>query len=373
MDMEFMIGRVGEWKAALDRIRAAAGADNNAGISSYVRIGSEGDRLGLLAFDDIVWAETTIAGVCRGTGGCCVPLALLRVVLEAAPEGAIGVKLDDKSLTFSAPGWKRVIPARDYEQMPPFPTHPAEFKPVQAATVRTLLDSTAHAAGQDNTLSPNLACVVLKRSGEFLDAVAADNKRAARARVPYNASIPELSIHRRALREIRAAINTEDVVELGRKGNHLFLRTPSTAVAVLTVDYSPPDLSSNFGRNYPTEYLLNRTRLIHSLEGAMRLVQALEGPQNEQAGPVEVVLRCEEDYLQVSATTNDSVLSEEQIGCARIGKYAEIRVGGKFLMDAAKAIQSIDVVLRLSQSEGMVSLCAPQSDAFEAVLMAMVS
>jgi DNA polymerase-3 subunit beta len=361
--VEFNILRAEDWITALLRINRAADSERASGLNSYVRLRSAGEGVEMLARDGAVAAKTEIAGPCCATeGGCCVPMQLLKVVLEGAPDMCLKVTLDNNILSFAAPGWKRGITTRDHEEFQHFPKEPERFHSVPFGALRALLNCTTHAADQDDVQHPNRACVTLRRGAGVLDAFSTDSHRSAHARVAYDGDIPDrIVIHQRALREIHAAMSTDkpDVVELGQSGNHVFFKTALTVIAVLTPPYTPIDMSAMFGCSYPTSCLVNRSKLVTALNSASLTTRR-----------PEVGLKFTKDGIKISAESPEGS-SDDEICGVRNGPDVDVSLNGKYFVEAARAINTEEVMLSVGGPSGPLSVRAGENDDAEVVICVM--
>jgi DNA polymerase III sliding clamp (beta) subunit (PCNA family) len=329
-----------EWQAALDRISRAGEVDREAiSISSFVRLRTCSDKLELLACDEIVAARTYTSANIEAKGGCCVAIRSLANVLECAPS-QIAMQLNrNGKLSFFSPGtrWTRTVPTRSFDEMRKFPALPPKLYRLPLADMYALIKCTAHAV---NTSHADRG-IVIRRGPDYLEALAADTYRAARARVKFNGELPELlGIPHRALREILKAMRMETAenIETGQSANHVFFRLPTTTIACSRLQCEPPDVSMCFGVEPRASCLLDRERLIKVLENAR---QVTDQP--------DARLRITLSGIEISA---ESVNGEGRAACDEIvgecnGPCGHVDLNGKYLEDAARAIDGEKIKLRM--------------------------
>lgn len=344
--------------------RAAESLSEDASSSPQVRLRAFGQRLELLAHDDVVQAATLLPASVRNPGSCGVSVRLLLAALDVAPDTEIRVKLQDTVLLLMAPRWKRRIVTSDASKMRDIPfVSGASFK-MAVEVISHLLKRTAHAADRDET-RPDRACVVLRGTGTVLHAVATDGQRAATARTtleePFNGRIV---IHQRALRELRELLMLQgaDAVEITSGTERLFFCVADTTVAILPVVVQPADLKDYFGRTPPSRCVV-RTRVLS------RVLRSTA----ELSGQSVVTLRFGEDGVTVEAEGPSRGGAEDTIEGERSGPATEVALNGPFLRDAIVALGAECISIEAGGRRDEIVIRPADSDEAEVVLMPMSS
>jgi DNA polymerase III subunit beta len=360
--MKFRVDDMNEFGSALARVSKAPDESPRVGLGASVRMRASAGMVELFVRDTIVAAVTSCRADTANGGQCWVPIKLLSAVLTSAPEGPVEIERRGENLEFRARGWLRTLCANDNAGGPDFPIRPVSSHAVPAAALRRLLARTSHAAyeGADR---PDRACLVVNHQHGRLEARASDGFRAAYAWVAAELDgLPTLVIHQQALRELQQILSVEGTHEIlvGLAGEHLFLETPATSIAVLKTLFDPTDLSGWFGK-IPTS--------LARLE-SMALLRALDSAY-EMTGREPVYLTLGSGLVVVHAAESARGSTTDELPAARTGPDVALCVGNRYLRDAVRAIGDEEIRLGVSgPTEPLVVLPANEQNA-EVMVMPM--
>lgn len=362
--MEFKIEDVANWIEALDKVRFASNETTNnlKGIQAHVRLCVSEGRLEMLAYDEVVTARTSFPVAVSSTGACCVPVRVLRAVLQFAPAGFHVKLVGERSLQFVSPHRHPTVAARPATDMPEFPRTPEVFREIPVRTLDRLLERTLFATDSDEN-RPERSCLMFRQSTGYIEAFASDGRCAAYAREYLQEHVfHDTVVHRRALREIQRvmSVGKSESIHIGECGNHLFFKTETAMVAVLKVSVKPTDIT-------PLLHCVPKVRCEVSRESLIEVLDAAV----QTTGQETVMVAFSPVGVEFKAADPDRGSTSDELTGTLHGEPVELAVNAKYLRSAASAIDGELVALCVHSNGDSLVVRPKDGKNAECVIMAM--
>ncbi|MEZ4296160.1 MAG: hypothetical protein R3B70_14400 [Polyangiaceae bacterium] len=329
---------------AVEQVHIAGGDIARANpIFAFLRLSSTEDRLEIVASNSIVTATTVVPVKAPTPGALCVPLKLFRQAIEVLPRGDLRLQCreDDgerNRLVLTAPGWSLALSIRSASDYPPTPTVTDEGIGLSSHVLRFLLARTAHAADK-NLDRPIFGCVRILHEGPDLVAQAMDGQRVAQART--TGALPgsePILLHQLACEEILRLLSSASentVVRFGAGGDHLFVSTERTTVAIARLPGDLPEMPVEVSSKRVRSARVPRSLLLNALRASRKLTQHRE-----------VCLSLSSDGITVSSDPRLQEISVRDYVAGTVhGAPFELGANGDHLAEALGRLECDEVVL----------------------------
>lgn len=298
-----------ERDALVEAFGAASRAVANRGgalpVLSGVRVGLEGDRLGLVGTDlDLtISVETAVSG--GGDGVAVVPAKIAADVIRSLSSGAVEVAVEGEEAHITAGRFQSAIRLLSADEFPRLPAPPEEAVTLSAVAFASALRQVVSAASADDA-RPILTGVLMAAEGDGLRLVATDSYRLAVRDLPGTSVLrPDQSVlvPSRALRELERLLGSSEEVTLRLGDREASFEIAGVRLTTRLIEGEFPNYRGLIPANQPNRLTVGREPLAE----ALRRVRLMA----KDATPVRLLMAA--DALELTAITQDVGQANESV------------------------------------------------------------
>lgn len=335
-------------------------------ILSYILIRASDGKITFTGTDLEVEVVATASGKVDGSGDLTVPARKLLDICRALPEGA--------TVTISKQGEKVSVKAGksrfSLSTLPPkdFPVvdggHFEQGLTINQSVLKSTIDRAAFCMAQQD-VRYYLNGLYVELNGRRLRAVATDGHRMALADTECEGAPKalEIIIPRKGVQEIsRLLTSAEDDVRLEISANHVRLTFTDLVFTSKLIDGKFPDYTKVIPTSQSKLIKLDRAAFREALSRVAILA-------NEKYRGVRLGL--ETGRLAISAHNPEQEEAAEEVETSYSGDSLEIGFNVNYLLEATAAIDAVEILLGLNDSNSSCTLRSPVSDKTQYIVMPM--
>ena len=319
-------------------------------------------KVGIVAFDGNLGIETSFNAEVGESGSITLPARLLNDIVSRLPEIEITLDVIEDGANFittiSSTSGQFQLTGIDAAEFPQLPSVEAgETIELPIAVLNQGLGGCLFAASTELSKQV-LTGVHLKTqgsgdTGDILKFAATDSHRLAVVATDLNAesaeaeiNLPKLAvtIPAKALRELERIVNDaqmSDRVKVSFDSQVMVFELGDRLLTTTKIAGDYPAYEQLIPRNFEREVILDRKRLLNSLE----LVAVLAQKNNL----VKFSINNNQSELIVSADAQDIGNAKQSMSAEIMGDDIEIAFNIKYLMDGLKALSTTEIKMQLNQ------------------------
>ncbi len=331
---------------ALQHVSRVVSGRTTLPILSNLLLDAQGDRLGIVAYDMEIGAQSAVPIEVAEEGAITVPARMLVDVVASLPDATVEMRSEDRNILGLSCGRSEYtingLPADEYPALPEVSGEIA-FEVTQAG-MRDLIRSTIFASSGDETRAI-LTGILLKRSEAGIQMVATDSYRLAVKTAAAEAVKAEAGqdawqviIPSRALQELNRMLDPADeevAVKVGVAEEQIrFEVGPYILISRLIEGQFP-----NYDRVIPGE--AERTVAVNreDLQAAIKRAAIVA-----RAEASKLVFRAQEGMLIITAESGEVGRAHEELAAQIEGEELQIAFNAEYLTDVLSVISSDTVV-----------------------------
>lgn len=313
-------------------------------ILANLLLSAEPAAIRLYATDLELGIQTQMEAEVLEPGSAALPAKKLYEIARELSDGDVLLSTTEKQ-------WATIVSGKSHfrlaglppEDFPPALTvAPETVLPVEPAVLRTLINKTLFAAGENDAryILNGLQLTVQGRPDgqRFMRLVGTDGHRLALAEAPAAAS-PDLSviIARKAVIEIKRILDEETgPLSLGVGQNQLIVRCGPITLTSRLMEGAYPDYQQVLPKETPRQAVVDRA----AMEGALRRVSLVA---KEKTNAVKLVL--EAGTLHLSSSNAEIGEAREDIAAQYRGETLTTGFNARYLLDALSAVEGQEATL----------------------------
>jgi len=304
-------------------------------ILSHVRFDATADTLVCTSTDNQLSLTQRESATVGGEGTVVLGAKHLHDLVRTFESDTVTVRSLDN-------GWARITAGPSEVKLmgllpDDFPEIPsagdAKLVEVPAHELSALVNGTLFSVSSDEARA-NLNAGLLESDGRTMTMVTTDGHRLSRYR--RKCSGPKLAegilIPRKGLIEMRRVLDARDgTVEMGVRGDHLFLHTPAWTLAIRLTNARFPSYEAVIPKAHTRRLEVDRARLA----GALRQAAVLAPQQT-----ATVRLDIEGDTLEITADNPEVGLSRQKLEVSFTGDPLTAGFNAHYLLDALEAVET---------------------------------
>ncbi|MBI3897548.1 MAG: DNA polymerase III subunit beta [Gammaproteobacteria bacterium] len=336
-------------------------------ILSYILFRVEDGKITLTGTDLEVEVVATAEGKVEGAGEFTVPARKLFDICRALPEGAVITLLKNGEKIALKAGKSRfslsTLPPTDFPVIASGAFEQALT--ISQSALKNVLDRASFCMAQQD-VRYYLNGLFLEISGKRLRAVATDGHRMAMTDIESPSDLSsgvDIIVPRKGIQEIaRLLTNSDENVRVDIGANHIRLTFSDLIFTSKLIDGRFPDYTKVIPANQNKSIKLDR----HAFREALSRVSILA---NEKYRGVRLSL--ETGRLSISAHNPEQEEALEELETTYSGESLEIGFNVNYLIEAASAISSPEIILGLNDPNSSCTLRAIDNENTRYIVMPM--
>ena len=325
----------------------------------------ENNTLKLVGNDLEIGIETEISAEVEHTGSIVLNAKMFGDIIKRLPGSNVEIEVKENKVTTVISGQTRFeisgIDSSEFPDLPKF--NPDHSIILTRKSIKDMINHTKYAVSV-NQSKPVLTGCLLEVSGEVAKMVAVDGYRMAVREIKLDTAYEDKSviIPSKALNELDKILKDEDEkITLNYTSNHAVFEFDTCKLVTRLIEGEYINYKQIIPKENSITLRCATAEVINSVE---RVALVITNEINKS----HIKLKIEDNNINVSCETNMG-RAEDNIVVETGGKDLEIGFNHKFLLDALKACDTPEVMLRFNESVTPCTVVPVEGDAFMHLLL----
>ncbi len=334
-------------------------------ILANVLLQTDNDRVRVTATDLEVGARVSVPARVATPGAVTVGARKLAEIVKELPVAALTLKVGENatvSLRCGGVSYRLVGLAPD-DFPPVVPASPSSWIPIEARTLREMLQQTSFAISHDENRYA-LNGVLFSLQGKQMRLVATDGHRLAvsvRGLATSAGSVTGI-VPRKAVAELMRVLGTGEDVQIAITENQFVLEMSNFVMTARLIEGQFPNYEAVMPKGHPGRLQVSRS----ALQAALRRVAVIAEERNK---PVKLTLS--PALLKLSASSQDLGDAEEGMEVDYTGEEVSIGFNSRYLQDAISPIEKDGVTFEFKDGLSPGVIKSVEDDGYCCVIMPM--
>jgi DNA polymerase-3 subunit beta len=334
-------------------------------ILANVLLQTEDERIRVTATDLEVGARVSIPARVATQGAVTVGARKLAEIVKELPAASLTMKVGDNatvSLRCGGVSYRLVGLAPD-DFPPVVPAAPSSWIPIEARTLREMLQQTSFAISHDENRYA-LNGVLFSLQGKQLRLVATDGHRLAisvRSLATGAGSVTGI-VPRKAVAELMRVLGSGEDVQIAITENQFVLEMSNFVMTARLIEGQFPNYDAVLPKGHPGRLQVSRS----ALQAALRRVAVIAEERNK---PVKLTLS--PALLKLSASSQELGDAEEGLEVDYGGEEVSIGFNSRYLQDAISPIEKDLVTFEFKDGLSPGVIKSGEDDGYCCVIMPM--
>jgi len=306
-------------------------------ILANVLLQADDDRVRVTATDLEVGARVSVPARVATQGAVTVGARKLAEIVKELPAAALTLKVgDNATINLRCGGVSYRLVGLAPDDFPPVvPASPSSWIPIEARTLREMLQQTSFAISHDENRYA-LNGVLFSLQGKQMRLVATDGHRLAISvrGLASNAAAVTGIVPRKAVAELMRVLGSGEDVQIAITENQFVLEMSNFVMTARLIEGQFPNYEAVMPKGHPGRLQVSRS----ALQAALRRVAVIAEERNK---PVKFTLS--PALLTLSASSQELGDAEEGLDVDYGGEEVTIGFNSRYLLDAIAPIEK-DVV-----------------------------
>jgi DNA polymerase III subunit beta len=334
-------------------------------ILANVLLQTEDDRVRVTATDLEVGARVSVPARVATQGAVTVGARKLAEIVKELPPAALTMKVGENatvSLRCGGVSYRLVGLAPD-DFPPVVPAAPSSWIPIEARTLREMLQQTSFAISHDENRYA-LNGVLFSLQGKQMRLVATDGHRLAisvRTLATSAGSVTGI-VPRKAVAELMRVLGSGEDVQIAITENQFVLEMSNFVMTARLIEGQFPNYEAVMPKGHPGRLQVSRS----ALQAALRRVAVIAEERNK---PVKLTLS--PALLKLSASSQELGDAEEGLDVDYGGEEVSIGFNSRYLQDAISPIEKDLVTFEFKDGLSPGVIKSGDDDGYCCVIMPM--
>jgi DNA polymerase-3 subunit beta len=334
-------------------------------ILANVLLQTEDDRMCVTATDLEVGARVTVPARVATQGAVTVGARKLAEIVKELPAAALTMKVGDNAtvnLRCGGVSYRLVgLPPDDFP--PVVPAAPSSWIPIEARTLREMLQQTSFAISHDENRYA-LNGILFTLQGKQMRLVATDGHRLAISVRGLGANAESVTgiVPRKAVAELMRVLGSGEDVRIAITENQFVLEMSNFVMTARLIEGQFPNYEAVMPKAHPGRLSLSRS----ALQAALRRVAVIAEERNK---PVKLTLT--PALLKLSASSQELGEAEEAMDVDYTGGEVTIGFNSRYLLDALSPIEKDGVTFEFKDGLSPGVIKSVEDDGYCCVIMPM--
>jgi len=351
---------------ALSKVSRAVPAQSAIKETTGVLVSGKKDTVTLTGYDLSIGIVCDIEGNVAEEGSVIIPPPFLEIVRRLNGE-EITISVGEDNMILIESGFTKFdlfgLPSDGYPELPIFSD---EFNfELPQSILRRLIRQTVFAVSQTEA-RPVMQGVMFELENGILTLAALDGFRMAisKENIGYHKN-GKFIIPGKTLNEILRLLGDSDVVSLSVGKTHAsFLINGCKIYTRLITQGEFINYKSIIPTTYNTAVKINTRALIDSVEKVSLLVET----QATKRAKNSIVVRFADNVTALGCVTMAGK-AQDRISCEITGNDIEVGINNSYILDALRAAECDEIVLRLTTTFAAIKIVPPEGDSFSFLVM----
>lgn len=322
-------------------VPALCGIYINAAEDSLVLTGSDADISIEITLSNANNEKTNLSVI--ETGSIVIDARYLNDIVRKMDSDEIQIEIIDGTLTrfsggnaeFKINGYR----PGDYPSVD-FSVPEIRFS-IKASDFVNIIEVTAFAASNKET-RPVLTGVNLHSDGSNLIATATDSYRLAKKTFPISTSEFNITVPAKCLNEVKSIYgSSEDEIEIALSTKKIQFRSSSTIMQSRLLDGGYPETERLIPKEFGYTMVINRRALISAIDRTSFI-------KTDNMSIIRLQINNKDDIAVMNKSQEIGESREELFASSYEGEPLDISFSGNYVMDAAKALSSDEIMIRFT-------------------------
>jgi len=315
-------------------------------ILEDILLDAEGKTLTLTGNDMDMGIKTTIEAVVKEEGTICVNAKMFSEMIRRLPDEDVKLKTEENGrMTIDCGRSTFTIGTMNGEDFPQLPTIESKQEiMVSQSILREMISDTIFSVAPENSGRPVLTGELMDIRDGYLYLVAVDGFRISMRRTPVQCQENfKVTVPAKALSEINKILESEEdsLVTVCFTGKHALFKMNNTEVVTRTLEGTFLNYERNLDIEFKSKVTINRKDLLDAVDRAALI------SRESKNSPIR--LDIEEDKVVITSNAETGT-SHEEVSLKLEGEGLAIAFNPKYYLEALKAIDDTDIVIKYASS-----------------------
>lgn len=311
-------------------------------ILANVLLRGSDDTVAVTATDLEIGASVVVPAKVVSAGAITLSARKLAEIVKELPAATLSLKVQENAwvaLRCGGAAYRLVgLAPEDFPAVTP--GTPAAWVPLEARTLRTMLEQTSFAISHDEGRYA-LNGILFALQGKEIRLVATDGHRLAVATRALSEPVPAATgiVPRKGVQEVARVLGASEEVQIALVENQFVLRMPNFVMLARLIEGQFPNYEQVLPKGHPRRVTISRP----ALTAALRRVSVMS---EERTKPVKLVFT--PGALKLMAYHPEMGEAEETLEVAYTGDEVTIGFNSRYLLDALAPLEADQIVLELN-------------------------